>query len=119
LLNLRLQRTGKTGQPNFRIILQVHTASVKGKALEILGHYQPALNPKIFEVNVERVTYWIKQGAQPSDSLAGLLKRNGMEGMDKYIKPRNKKRPKKGEQPAAPAANAPAPEAKAPETPAA
>jgi len=101
LLNLRLQRTGKTGQPNFRIVLQTHTESVKGKALEILGHYQPALNPKVLEVNVERVKYWISQGAQPSDSLAVLLKGKGVEGMEKFIEPRTKKRAKKGEQPAA------------------
>lgn len=96
MLTLRLQRTGKTGQPNFRVVLQDHKSAVKGKALEILGHYQPALNPKVFKVDVERVKHWISVGAKPSDTVAVLLKGQGMEGMEKYMEPRDKKRKKKG-----------------------
>jgi len=96
LLKLRLQRRGKKGQPHFRIVLQEHTNAVKGEAKEVIGYYQPALDPKVFKVDQERVKYWMSMGAKPSDSLAVLLKKEGMEGMDEYIEPRNKKRKKKG-----------------------
>jgi small subunit ribosomal protein S16 len=110
--------------------VQEHTASPKGKFLESLGFYRPATNPKEFKVNMDRVKYFISKGAKPSPSLATLLKKNGMEGMDKYFTAPNKKRKKKGEEaeakaaaPAAPAApkaekpaepEAPAPAAEAP-----
>jgi len=130
LLTIRLQRGGKKGQPHFRIVLQEHTEPVKREAQEILGYYDPALKPKVLKVDQERVKYWISMGAKPSDSLAVLLKKEGMDGMDKFIDTRTKHRKKKGEQPeesapapvaapkAAPAPEAPAPEAPAPEAPA-
>lgn len=97
MLKIRLSRTGKKSQPSFRIVVQEHSAAVKGKFIEELGFYRPADNPKVFKVNVERVKHWVSVGAQPSDSLASLLKRNeNMEGMDKYIGPRDKKAKKKG-----------------------
>jgi small subunit ribosomal protein S16 len=130
LLRLRLQRGGKKGQPHFRIVLQEHTDAVKREAKEVLGYYQPALDPKVIKVDLERVKHWLSQGAQPSDALAVLLKKEGMEGMDQYIAPRDKQRKKKGEQPeeeaapaapaaeAAPAEDKPAEEPKAEEAPA-
>lgn len=65
----------------------------------MLGHYNPAVQPKKIEINKERVEYWISKGAQPSDSVAALLKNQGFEGMEKYMEPRDKQRRKKGEQP--------------------
>ena len=125
MLVIRLQRLGKKGQPHFRIVLQEHTHAVKRKAQEVLGYYKPATDPKEFKVDQERVKYWISMGAKPSDSLAGLLKRDGMEDMDQYIGPRDKKGKKKGEQPedsaseaSTPAAETPAAEAPKEETPA-
>lgn len=76
-----------------------------------MGYYKPASRPKEFKVNVERVKYWMKLGAQPSDTLAVLLKKEGLENMDQYIAPRNKQHKKKGEagkEAAAPVAAAPA-----------
>lgn len=93
-----MQRGGKKGQPHFRVVLQEHTEPVKREAQEILGAYSPASNPKVFKVDKERVKYWISKGATISDSLAVLLKKDGLEGMEKFIEPRNKKRKKKGEQ---------------------
>ena len=101
MLRIRLTRTGKTRQESFRIVVAPHTNAVKGKYLEMLGYYHPATQPKKLEVNKERVQYWIKNGAQPSDSLATLFKRNGFEGMDKFIATRNKKRTSKGDDKAA------------------
>ena len=120
MLKIRLSRAGKKSQPSFRVVLQEHTQAAKGKFIEELGFYQPALTPKKFQVDSERIKYWISKGAKPSDTLASLLKRNGMDGMDKFLAPRNKQRKPKNpeavaEAPAAPAAPAEAPvEAPAP-----
>jgi len=95
LLKIRLTRTGKHAQPSFRVVLQEHTSAAKGKFLEAFGSYKPAEKAKTLEVNAERVKYWISVGAKPSDTVAVLLKKNGFEGMDKYIEPRNKKSKKR------------------------
>ena len=123
MLKIRLSRTGKKQQPSYRLVVQEHTAPIKGKFLEVVGFYRPADDPKVLEVDLERVKHWISVGAQPSDRVAVLLKTEGLEGMEKYIGPRNKKRRKKKEveeKPEAPAAAtpAPAPEAPAEEAPA-
>lgn len=118
MLKIRLSRIGKRVQPSFRIIVQEHTASPKGKFIDVLGYYRPTQNPKEFKVDQEKVKEWIVKGAQPSDALAVLLKNEGMSGMDKYIEPRNKKRKGKKAQEEAPAQPAAAPKAEAPaETP--
>jgi small subunit ribosomal protein S16 len=113
LLTIRLTRIGKSAQPSFKLILQEKTSSPKGKALEIMGSY----NPKSKEISFkkDRIEYWISKGAQPSSTVAVLLKRNGMTGMEKYTKIELHQRKKKGEQAAAAAAPAPvAPVAAAP-----
>lgn len=110
-----MQRTGKVGQPSFRIVLQEHTNPVKREAKEILGSYRPAEEAKPFQIDLERVKFWLSKGVQVSDSLAVLLKKQGVEGMEKFIEPRDKKRKSKKEPTEAPAsapeAAAPAPEA--------
>lgn len=113
MLRIRFSRTGKTGQPSFRIVVAPNRAPVKGRYIEMLGHYMPARKPKITALKKERVIYWISKGALPTDSVASLLKKEGMENMDRYLEPRDKKRAKKGEEvkkeePKTPAAAAPA-----------
>lgn len=66
----------------------------------------PARQPKIVSIKNDRIIYWISKGAIPSDTAASLFKKEGMEGMEKYLKPRNKQRKKKGEE--APAVASPA-----------
>ncbi|MBP7671078.1 30S ribosomal protein S16 [Candidatus Gracilibacteria bacterium] len=118
MLKIRLSRTGKKSQASYRLLLQEHTSAVKGKFLEVLGHYTPTTKEKVFVFDADRVKYWLSVGAQPSDSVAALLKRNGVEGMEKFMEPRNKKRKSKkapAEEPTpAPVAAAPAAEEEKP-----
>lgn len=119
MLKIRLSRTGKKSQPNFRVVIQEHTSPIKGKFVEKVGYYRPSSTPKEFTINAERVKYWLSVGAQPSDSVAVLLKTEGIEGLEKFIAPRNKLKKKKKavvEKPAAPVAQAAAP-AEAPAEP--
>lgn len=98
MLRIRLSRTGKTRQESFRIVVAPHTNAVKGKYIELLGHYVPAEKPKKFDIRKDRVEYWISKGAKPSESIAMLLKNHGFTGMEKFIPVRAKQqRPKKKE----------------------
>ncbi len=126
MLVIRLQRTGRENLPTYRLVVAEKARPVKGKFLEILGHYLPAQKDPVFKVEAEKIQEWVKKGAIPSDTVARLLRKNGMKDMDKFIK-RYPKRISKNAPPevvapkpapAAPVAETPAPEA-APEAPAA
>ncbi len=110
MLVIRLQRTGRENLPTYRIVVAEKRKPVKGKFLEIIGHYLPARDPKVIEVNGQRAEEWIKKGAIPSDTVARLLKKQGLKDMDKYIERYTKQRPKGEEPPAAAAPAAPAAE---------
>lgn len=98
MLRIRFSRTGKKRQPSFRIVVAERTAPVKGRFIDIVGNYMPARTPKVTTLNKERITHWLSKGAVPSDSVAALLKKEGVGEMEKYLEPRNKKRRQKGEQ---------------------
>lgn len=73
---IRLQRTGKPKQPYYRVVA-VHKASGPvGRPIEILGSYNPRIEKQSEKVqfNAERYAYWIKVGAKPSPTVAGLLR---------------------------------------------
>jgi small subunit ribosomal protein S16 len=79
MLTIRLQRTGKKKQADFRIVLAEKTFSVSKKHQEILGSYNP--HKKAFKVNQERVKYWISQHVQLSPTVHNLfIKEKVMEG---------------------------------------
>lgn len=112
MLIIRLQRTGRENLPTYRLVVADKARSVKGKFMEIIGHFLPARKPAVFEVKKDRVEYWMQRGAAVSNTAARLLQKEGMKGMEKYIERYTKKKAK-GEE-AAPAEAAPA-AAKAPE----
>ena len=71
---IRLRRTGKTKQPSYRLVVTDRRSPRDGKFIEIIGHYNPILNPKELVVKNDRARYWLGVGAQPSDTVARLLK---------------------------------------------
>jgi small subunit ribosomal protein S16 len=73
MLVIRLTRVGKTKQPTYRIVVQDKLRDPWGKAIEILGQYNPRTKPKTFSVSSERVKTWIAKGAKPSPTLHNLL----------------------------------------------
>lgn len=121
MLVIRLQRTGRRNLPSYRLIVAEKARAAKGKSLETMGHYLPARENPIFEFDVERITHWVSKGAQPSDTVARMLKKNGVKNMEKFIK-RYAKQKSKSAEPEAEAgstsssqvAPVPAPAAKAP-----
>ena len=124
MLVIRLQRTGRENLPTYRLVVAEKARPVKGKYLEIVGHYLPARDPVVFEHSDESIKNWIAKGAAPSDTAARLLRKAGLDGMDKFIRKYAKRKSKKdaAAAPATPSAPASATEAKAEpaeETPAA
>ena len=78
MIKLRLRRTGAKKRPSYRIVAAEHSSPRDGRFIEILGHYDPLTEPATVVVNEERAKYWLSVGAQPTDTVAGLLKRAGV-----------------------------------------
>ncbi len=73
MVKIRLARIGKTGNPVYRIVAIEEEERRNGKAIEVLGEYNPSFNPAKLIVKKDRVTHWISKGAQPTDSVRMLL----------------------------------------------
>lgn len=72
---IRLQRMGKPKQPYFRLVAIEKARGPRGRALEILGSYNPRIDStkEKIQIDVERVQHWIGKGAKPSETVAHLL----------------------------------------------
>lgn len=99
MLVIRLQRTGRHNLATYRVVVAEKSKAVKKGVVEVVGHYLPTQNPKVLEIDLEKVKGWISKGAQPSATVASLLKREGMADMDKYLDAPNRKAKKKKESP--------------------
>ena len=76
MVAIRLRRAGSKKRPFFRVVVTDSRAARDGRFVEILGHYSPRSKPAVVEINKERVAYWIKKGARPSDSVRTLIARH-------------------------------------------
>lgn len=72
---LRLSRAGAKKVPYYHVVATDSRSRRDGRFIEAIGAYDPNAEPPKFEVNDERLSHWLKVGAQPSDTVAGLLKR--------------------------------------------
>ena len=84
MLSIRLTRIGKKKQPEYRFIICEKSRDPWGKALEILGHYNPRTEPFTFDVDEGRVYDWMNKGAQPSESVQMLFRSVGL--LDRYAR---------------------------------
>lgn len=78
MLRIRLQRVGRKKAPSYRLIVSERTKDPYAGGIEILGHYNPVAQPKILELKADRIQHWIAQGAQPSNTVANILMREGI-----------------------------------------
>ncbi len=77
MVRLRLRRVGLKAQPSFRIVAADREHPRDGRFLEVVGHYNPRTEPATIVVDEARAFHWLKNGAQPSESVAKLLKVTG------------------------------------------
>jgi small subunit ribosomal protein S16 len=76
MLMIRLARFGAKKKPTYRLVVIEKERARNSIAVEVVGHYNPVSNPKEVVINHARVDHWVKNGAQPSDTVARLLKKN-------------------------------------------
>ena len=69
MVAIRLRRAGSKKRPFFRVVVTDSRTARDSSFVEILGHYNPRSKPAVVTVDKERVDYWLKKGAQPSDSV--------------------------------------------------
>ncbi len=77
-VKIRLQRTGTKKKPFYRIIAVDGKAKRDGKYIDQLGRYQPIVDGEQFIINEEKLLHWLGRGAQPTDTILQLLKKNGI-----------------------------------------
>lgn len=82
MIKLRLRRMGAKKRPFYRIVVAEHSSPRDGRFIEIVGHYDPLSEPATVVTKDDRVRYWLSVGAQPTETVAGLLKRKGILGED-------------------------------------
>jgi len=96
MLRIRLTRVGKKNSPAYRVVIADSKRAVKRKFIEIIGHYNPTLNPKEIVIDKERALFWMGNGAQPSDTVNNLMCNLGiLDKKDKVNKVFGKKFSKK------------------------
>ena len=76
MLKIRLRRMGAKKAPFYRIIVADSRAPRDGAFVEELGYYNPLTDPVELKVDAERAAHWIKNGAQPTDTVRALLKKS-------------------------------------------
>ena len=80
MVKIRLQRVGKKKKPSYRVVVADSRAPRDGAFIEIIGHYDPLTDPITVVIDEEKARKWLGQGAQPTQTVAGLLKRLGASG---------------------------------------
>ncbi|HPF53219.1 MAG TPA: 30S ribosomal protein S16 [Eubacteriales bacterium] len=77
MLKIRLRRMGAKKAPFYRIVVADSRAPRNGAFVEEIGYYNPLTEPVELKVNNERAAEWVKNGAQPTDTVRALLKKSG------------------------------------------
>ena len=78
MVRIRLRRAGGKKHPAYRIVVADQRAARNGSFIEQVGTYDPFPDPPEIKVDEEKITKWIKNGAQPSDSVTALLQSKGI-----------------------------------------
>jgi small subunit ribosomal protein S16 len=78
LVRLRLQRHGRKKRPYYHLVAADIRARRDGRIIEDLGRYNPVTAPTMVTLNTERVIYWLQNGAQPTDTVRSILKKEGI-----------------------------------------
>ncbi|BDA78923.1 30S ribosomal protein S16 [Leptospira kobayashii] len=79
MVKLRLQRTGTKADPHYRIVAADIRSPRDGRFIEAVGHFHPTASAvKQSDFNEEKTLSWLKKGAQPTDTVLALLKKNGI-----------------------------------------
>ncbi len=76
-VRLRLMRRGKKKQPTYRVVAADGRSARNGRFIESIGYYDPRQEPSVVNIDNEKALKWLRNGAQPSERVAKLLKISG------------------------------------------
>ncbi len=78
MVKIRLRRMGAKKSPYYRIVVADSRSPRDGRCIEEIGTYNPLNEPAAITVDAEKAKAWIQNGAQPTDTVRGLLKKAGV-----------------------------------------
>ena len=78
MVKIRLRRMGAKKNPYYRIVVADSHFPRDGRFIEEIGTYNPCVSPAEIKIDAERAQEWIKKGAQPTDTVRGILKKAGV-----------------------------------------
>ena len=76
MLAIRLARFGAKKKPTYRVVVIDRDRARNSRSVEVVGHYNPISKPAEVHLDHDRITHWMKNGAQPSVTVARLMKAN-------------------------------------------
>src|SRR5256886_17478001 len=76
-VKIRLKRVGKKKAPSYRVVIADSRSPRDGRIIENIGWYNPLVEPSAIHIDEEKAFKWLNVGAQPTESVASLLKRTG------------------------------------------
>ena len=76
-VKLRLMRMGKTKQPTYRVVAADSHSPRNGRFIEVIGTYEPRLEPSVIKIDNDRALHWLQHGAQPTERVEKLLRISG------------------------------------------
>ena len=76
MVRIRLRRTGRKRTPTYRIVVADSQSPRDGRFIEIIGQYAPRQGETALNLDRARANYWLDNGAQPSDTVRSLIKKN-------------------------------------------
>ena len=77
MVKIRLKRMGMKKKPFYRVVVADERATRDGRFVDEIGYYNPVSNPVELKIDVEKAQTWLKNGAQPTDTVRARLKKTG------------------------------------------
>ena len=77
-VRIRLTRVGATKQPSYRLVVADSRSARDSRSIDTIGHYNPRTDPIELNVDADKARDWLAKGAQPSDTVARLLRQAGV-----------------------------------------
>jgi len=88
MVKIRLRRVGTKKRPSYRLVVADVCAPRDGAFISVIGHFNPLTDPETIVIDEEKALSWLRQGAQPTDTVARLLVKVGI--MEKFKKVKEK-----------------------------
>ena len=89
-VRIRLKRLGAKKRPFYRVVVADQRSPRDGRFIENIGRYQPLDDPSVIEIDEERALYWLRVGAQPSNTVRVLMTKVGI--WDRFTSEKSEKR---------------------------